>query len=451
MTTIQTAPTSRSQSNDALRGAGAAPKGAAHAPGFSQLLDNQLATIEPTDESRVDEAREDNPDDAGADEAHAEKNEQAQQDKQAAAENDAQAQDDQDPGREPVFDPKLLHASQVRSARDLGVILNNAAQIDLSRISAQELATAPARPDTAPKTPEHLQREPLAQHAAQHPTAKRESVAPHANQAPSGSGQPEQRAAPSDTPRIPLPERAAPEPTNQSQPVQIAAQSAAMSVAPVTTAPAAPGPATGAPIASVGAVTSVQATSSSANSSGNGAAFDLGAQDRPQILKAMDAKSTDPHAALKDRIVNQVSRSLASVLKEGGGSMTMRLTPEHLGEVHIKLVMRDGVVRARIETRSDDASKLLQEGLPQLRAALEARGVRVEELSIQQGSTADDSASDPGFNPDSDASQSDQRDRGDRERQDTQHHPEDGTDPIEAGDPRRTDSIWTHLGLDAIA
>ena len=444
MTTLQATQTTRTpQPSVAPRGAGAAPPGAPGAPGFGALLDKQLATIDPEETPRDDATEQ--PEETDTESSGTKANERSD------GANDQDASDGPQPDPDRVFDPGLLHGTHIRSARDLGAILDNAAQIDLSRISSQELASpqTPAQPAT--QTPEHLRPDPNAHDPRPSRTLRADNAEHNTRPAPNGSDQSQTRSVPREPIQTPLPDRAVTEPVTQSQPAQVGAQSAAASVGPQPITPAPSSTASGSPVPVVSAASSVQPTSSS-NSSGNGASLDLGAQNRPQILKATEPKSTDPHAALKDRIVSQVSRSLASVLKEGGGSMTLRLSPEHLGEVRIKLSLRDGVVRARMETSSDDATKLLQDSLPQLRAALEARGVRVDELTIQQPSNTAPGASDPGLDPDADMSGSDQRGRGDRQRSDTQPHPEDDSaGPIPSDPARTTQSIWTHLGLDAIA
>jgi flagellar hook-length control protein FliK len=452
MTTLQATHTHRTpQTSVAPRGAGAAPPGAPGAPGFGALLDKQLATIDPEEAPRDDAIEPEQTEESSAESTNAKKSDRTEQGANTANDPDQASGDDPQPDPDRVFDPRLLHGTHIRSARDLGALLDNAAQIDLSRISSQELASAQAPAQPEPPTPEHLRRDPIAHEPRPSRTLRADNADPNVKPTPQGSNTPDARAAAREPIQTPLPDRPVSEPITQSQPAQVGVQSAAASVGPQPTAPAPAPRASATPVSVVSAASSVQTTSSS-NSSGNGASLDLGAQNRPQILKATEAKSTDPHAALKDRIVSQVSRSLASVLKEGGGSMTLRLSPEHLGEVQIKLSLRDGVVRARMETSSDDATKLLQDSLPQLRAALEARGVRVDELTIQQTSNTTPGSSDPGVDPEADMSGSDQRERGERQRSDTQSHPEDDSaGPIQADPVRTTQSIWTHLGLDAIA
>jgi flagellar hook-length control protein FliK len=71
-------------------------------------------------------------------------------------------------------------------------------------------------------------------------------------------------------------------------------------------------------------------------------------------------------------------------LLPNGGSMTIRLDPPELGALQVSVHMRDGVMTAAFETSSDDATRMLSHSLGQLKTALEASGVSVEKLHVQQ-------------------------------------------------------------------
>jgi flagellar hook-length control protein FliK len=64
--------------------------------------------------------------------------------------------------------------------------------------------------------------------------------------------------------------------------------------------------------------------------------------------------------------------------------MQIRLTPPELGDLQVTVHMRDGVMEASFETSSDHATKLLSQSLAQLKSGLEAAGVSVEKLQVQQ-------------------------------------------------------------------
>ncbi|MGP1271914.1 MAG: flagellar hook-length control protein FliK [Phycisphaerales bacterium] len=79
----------------------------------------------------------------------------------------------------------------------------------------------------------------------------------------------------------------------------------------------------------------------------------------------------------------QVQRGLAQVLRQGGGSLTLRLTPNDLGEVRVSLQLAGGRVSGTIEATTESARDLLQQQLDTLRSSLERRGVTVDRLDVR--------------------------------------------------------------------
>ncbi len=83
-----------------------------------------------------------------------------------------------------------------------------------------------------------------------------------------------------------------------------------------------------------------------------------------------------------------VSRAVSAVVRQQGGSLTVRLSPPMLGSLKIEMVMDRGVVEARFETTTAQAQELLTNNLAQLKSTLESRGLSVEKLSVQTVSQA---------------------------------------------------------------
>lgn len=77
-----------------------------------------------------------------------------------------------------------------------------------------------------------------------------------------------------------------------------------------------------------------------------------------------------------------MSRGLDAALRQGGGSVTMRLTPPSLGAMRVELTLDQGVVEARLEATQQQAHDLLTRNVHVLRASLEARGLSVERIEI---------------------------------------------------------------------
>lgn len=67
-----------------------------------------------------------------------------------------------------------------------------------------------------------------------------------------------------------------------------------------------------------------------------------------------------------------------------GGTMHLRLDPPELGDLQVSVRLRDGVMTAAFHTSNDEATRLLSHSLGELKSMLEAQGVSVERLQVQQ-------------------------------------------------------------------
>jgi len=72
-------------------------------------------------------------------------------------------------------------------------------------------------------------------------------------------------------------------------------------------------------------------------------------------------------------------------LLPGGGTMHLRLDPPELGDLQISVHLHDGVMTAAFQTSNDQATRLLSHSLGNLKSMLEAQGVSVDKLHVQQG------------------------------------------------------------------
>ena len=115
------------------------------------------------------------------------------------------------------------------------------------------------------------------------------------------------------------------------------------------------------------------------------------------------ARAAPPTAApstesRKAAFAAQMSRVLTTAAAKGGGSMTMRLAPESLGALTVRVGVEGGVVSARFEAASAEARELLDTSLSALRTSLEAKGLSVERLQVELAADkAPHHPEDPGF------------------------------------------------------
>lgn len=171
-------------------------------------------------------------------------------------------------------------------------------------------------------------------------------------------------------------------------------------------------------------------------------------QPRTQTLTAKPGPSSaEPSPARREQILAPVQRGLASMMTQGGGRMSVILRPEHLGEVRLSMQTSEGSVRVHLEASTEAARSTLESEIDTLRAGLEARGVRVESLTVdhtasanQPGTPADSQPGDQG---------SSQQQRPDRQPASTNTVSPSTTNEAEPVPTPR--GIWTELGIDALA
>jgi|GEM_PF-2496879 len=154
-------------------------------------------------------------------------------------------------------------------------------------------------------------------------------------------------------------------------------------------------------------------------------------------------------------VLAQVQRGLASLLRSGKNEMTLKLTPEHLGEIRIRVQTEGLELAVRFETSSEEATELLQGQLKDLGNQLRAKGFNIDRISLSDDSTqsSDSSQSSAGNGSDSNNTESNaEQHRSSQDQSSNQQHDELqslGFDELDAG--LDADSIWTDIGLDAIA
>ncbi len=109
----------------------------------------------------------------------------------------------------------------------------------------------------------------------------------------------------------------------------------------------------------------------------------LGATGRTKAGSTARAAQDSPGARAQRSVLAQVSRGVASVLREQGGAMTIRLRPDTLGELKINLRVQNGGVEATFKVGNAAARDLLKSTLSQLKETLESNGVRVDRLRVE--------------------------------------------------------------------
>lgn len=108
----------------------------------------------------------------------------------------------------------------------------------------------------------------------------------------------------------------------------------------------------------------------------------LAAGTSTAIASAMLSQTDD--ASMKSN-AQDVVRNAQILLRNGGGEMKMQLKPEGVGEVHLKVAVKDGQVAVQMLTESDSAKKLLENSIDDLKTTLAQNKLHVDALKIEVG------------------------------------------------------------------
>jgi flagellar hook-length control protein FliK len=108
------------------------------------------------------------------------------------------------------------------------------------------------------------------------------------------------------------------------------------------------------------------------------------AQERTTAPAPPPAPEPPPETRFAEVNHAKIVTGIHGELLPNGGAMHLRLDPPELGDLLVSVQMRDGVMTAAFQTSNDEATRLLSHSLGDLKATLEAQGVTVERLHVQQ-------------------------------------------------------------------
>jgi flagellar hook-length control protein FliK len=135
------------------------------------------------------------------------------------------------------------------------------------------------------------------------------------------------------------------------------------------------------------AVTSA-AGSGEASQSGSQPAWTFMQNDVTANTDLTTSKPALPAQVPVQQFASQMEKFLVKQFQliQGNGTSEAKLslTPEHLGQVDIRIVMQNGQLIAQFVTENPAARDLLENQMSQLRAALNGQGLQVERLEVVQ-------------------------------------------------------------------
>ncbi|TVX97663.1 flagellar hook-length control protein FliK [Cohnella terricola] len=137
-------------------------------------------------------------------------------------------------------------------------------------------------------------------------------------------------------------------------------------------------------------VAAVSGTSSAdqSNASDSQPAWTFMQNDSLANSEPATAKATLPAQVPVQQFAEQMGKFLVKQfqLTQGNGTTEAKLslTPEHLGQVDIRIVMHNGQLTAQFIAGNPAAREMLENQMAQLRAALNGQGLQVERLEVVQ-------------------------------------------------------------------
>ena len=117
---------------------------------------------------------------------------------------------------------------------------------------------------------------------------------------------------------------------------------------------------------------------------------------------ATGAGSAAAHAAGMDSDranTQQLINGAQYLIKKGGGEASIQMSPEGMGQVHLKIAVMDGKVSLQMSAENNETKKLLESSISELKNSLSAHKmelstIKIDSSEIQQGKTQMDMRSD---------------------------------------------------------
>lgn len=119
-----------------------------------------------------------------------------------------------------------------------------------------------------------------------------------------------------------------------------------------------------------------------------GATLGADGQSRAQNLQPGEFQSQLTSAAGPGQpvAVPDLVKNAQVMVTEGGGEMKVTLTPEGLGEVAMKVSVKDGKVNVQMITESDEAKRMIERTLGDLKSSLATSNLLVNDIKIDTAS-----------------------------------------------------------------
>ncbi len=125
--------------------------------------------------------------------------------------------------------------------------------------------------------------------------------------------------------------------------------------------------------------------------------------ERPQSFKeALAVAAPSPaHKGETNPNVEKLMSQVNMIVRKGGGEATVRMSPEGMGEIQLKIIVKDGKVNVEMAADTKEAKKLLEGSIADLKLGLGQHKLSVESIKVDVGNqTSTDQQNHQQKNPD---------------------------------------------------
>ncbi|EGO63152.1 flagellar hook-length control protein FliK [Acetonema longum] len=86
-----------------------------------------------------------------------------------------------------------------------------------------------------------------------------------------------------------------------------------------------------------------------------------------------------------DNVVAQIVENARLISRQANTEMVIRLKPEHLGDMTLKVTVEGGVVSAAFHSNNSEVRSVIEASLPQLKQELSNQGLKVDNVGVYAG------------------------------------------------------------------
>ncbi len=112
----------------------------------------------------------------------------------------------------------------------------------------------------------------------------------------------------------------------------------------------------------------------------------IDAMKNPGALHVAAARSgLVPRSMAEPQVMQQLLQQMGSMVLKAENQLEIQLKPEHLGRLHISLITENNHMSGQILVENEAVKQMLDDKLPQLRDALQAQGLQIDQLKVSIG------------------------------------------------------------------